>query len=46
VKNAPYNSVVHKIDNSPLDDPELWAITWRSYLKKKRGNKRGGHKRD
>ena len=35
VKNAPYNSVVHKIDNSPMDDPERWAITWRAYLKKR-----------
>jgi glycine dehydrogenase subunit 2 len=34
VKNAPYNSVVHKIDQSTLDDPEKWAITWRAYLKK------------
>ena len=34
VKNAPYNSVVHKIDHSTLDDPEKWAITWRAYLKK------------
>ena len=36
VKNAPYNSVVHKIDHSTLDDPEKWAITWRAYLKKHR----------
>lgn len=36
VKNAPYNSVVHKIDPSTFDDPEKWAITWRSYLKKHR----------
>ncbi len=34
VKNAPYNSVVHKIDHSTLDDPQRWAITWRAYLKK------------
>ncbi|MFC2169015.1 aminomethyl-transferring glycine dehydrogenase subunit GcvPB [Acidobacteriota bacterium] len=34
VKNAPYRSVVHKIDHSSFDDPEKWAITWRSYLKK------------
>lgn len=34
VKNAPYRSVVHKIDHSTLDDPEKWAITWRAYLKK------------
>lgn len=34
VKNAPYNSVVHKIDTASLDDPSKWAITWRAYLKK------------
>ena len=34
VKSAPHNSVVHRIDNSTLDDPEKWAITWRAYLKK------------
>jgi glycine dehydrogenase subunit 2 len=39
VKNAPYNSVVHKIDNSTLDDPEKWAITWRAYLKKHKSQK-------
>ncbi|MGD8522285.1 MAG: aminomethyl-transferring glycine dehydrogenase subunit GcvPB [Desulfobacterales bacterium] len=38
VKNAPHHSVVHKIDNSWLDDPQKWAVTWRAYLKK--------HKRD
>jgi len=40
VKNAPYNSVVHKIDHSTLDDPEKWAITWRAYLKKHRKSDR------
>lgn len=34
VKNAPYRSVVHKIDQSSLDDPQRWAVTWRAYLKK------------
>jgi len=34
VKNAPHNSVVHKIDQSTLDNPGKWAITWRAYLKK------------
>jgi glycine dehydrogenase subunit 2 len=34
VKRAPYNSVVHRIDNSTLDDPDKWAVTWRAYLKK------------
>jgi len=36
VKNAPYNSVVHKIDRpEDFDDPKKWAITWRAYLKKR-----------
>ncbi|MGE5484823.1 MAG: aminomethyl-transferring glycine dehydrogenase subunit GcvPB [Ignavibacteriales bacterium] len=34
VMSAPYNSVVHKIDNAPFDDPRRWAVTWRAYLKK------------
>jgi glycine dehydrogenase subunit 2 len=34
VKGAPYNSVVHRIDPGWFDDPALWAITWRAYLKK------------
>ena len=39
VKSAPFNSVVHKIDNSTLDDPDRWAITWRAYLKKQKRNR-------
>ncbi|MFC1565008.1 aminomethyl-transferring glycine dehydrogenase subunit GcvPB [candidate division KSB1 bacterium] len=34
VKNAPNNSVVHKIDHDWYDDPGKWAVTWRAYLKK------------
>jgi len=34
IRNAPHNSTIHTIDHSPLDDPEQWAMTWRSYLKK------------
>jgi len=34
VKTAPHNSVIHRLDDSWLDDPEKWAITWRAYLKK------------
>lgn len=35
VKNAPYNSTIHVvIDEDWFEDPEKWAITWRSYLKK------------
>ncbi len=39
IKNAPYNSVVHKIDHSTLDDPDRWAITWRAHLKKQKRNR-------
>lgn len=40
VKNAPYNSVVHLIDD-PLafEDPKRWAITWRAFLKKRNSEK-------
>ncbi len=35
VKNAPYNSVVHHIaEHKYLDEPDLWAITWRMYKKR------------
>ncbi len=34
IKTAPHQSVCHQVDGSPSDDPEQWAITWRSYLKK------------
>ena len=34
VKSAPHSSVCHKLDESGMDDPDKWAITWRSYLKK------------
>ena len=36
VKSAPHRSVVHKIDESCLDNPNEWAITWRAYVKKHR----------
>jgi len=37
VKNAPYNSVIHKIeDMSFFEDSEKWAPTWRVYLRKHR----------
>ncbi|HHX51558.1 MAG TPA: aminomethyl-transferring glycine dehydrogenase subunit GcvPB [Clostridia bacterium] len=36
VKNAPWRSSCHKRDNdSSLDDPEKWAVTWRAYLRKR-----------
>jgi len=42
VKGAPYNSCVHQVDHTPLDDPKEWAITWRAYLKKHRKGKTAG----
>jgi len=35
VKNAPYNSVIHKRQNEEYnDDPDKWALTWKAYLRK------------
>lgn len=34
LKTAPHSSVIHQVDESGMDDPNEWAITWRSYLKK------------
>jgi glycine dehydrogenase subunit 2 len=34
VKNAPYNSVVHKVPSPSINEPERIAVTWRQYLKK------------
>ncbi|MCP4722019.1 MAG: aminotransferase class V-fold PLP-dependent enzyme [Desulfobacteraceae bacterium] len=34
IRTAPHSSVCHQVDGSPSDDPDQWAITWRSYLKK------------
>ena len=37
VKTAPHNQVIGKIDPAPLEDPERWAMTWRAYVRKRRG---------
>ena len=34
VKTAPHSSVTHRPGHDTLDDPNKWAVTWRSYLKK------------
>ncbi len=34
IKAAPHASTIHRLDESSFDEPEKWAITWRSYLKK------------
>ena len=36
VKNSPHNSVVHKVDNSNITNPDQIAVTWRQYFKKRR----------
>ena len=33
-EGAPHRSVCHRLDESGMDDPAKWAITWKSYLKK------------
>ena len=40
VKTAPHNQAIHQVDAGPVNDPEKWAMTWRAYLKKKRGIKK------
>jgi glycine dehydrogenase subunit 2 len=37
VRSAPHNQVVHKLGDAPLDDPDVWATTWRAYQRKRAG---------
>ena len=34
IKSAPHRSVCRQLDESGMDDPDKWAVTWRAYLKK------------
>lgn len=34
IKTAPHRSVTHQVDESGMDDPEQWALTWKTYLRK------------
>ncbi len=34
VKSAPHRQPIHQIDTGPLEDPNLWAMTWRAYRRK------------
>jgi glycine dehydrogenase subunit 2 len=34
VLTAPHRSAVHRMEQTPHDDPERWALTWRAYLRK------------
>jgi glycine dehydrogenase subunit 2 len=35
VRSAPHDQVVHKLADTPLDDPDVWATTWRAYQRKR-----------
>jgi glycine dehydrogenase subunit 2 len=35
VRSAPHNQVVHKLAPVALDDPSVWATTWRAYQRKR-----------
>ena len=35
--SAPHRSTVHRNAHAPLDDPARWAVTWRAYRRKIRG---------
>jgi glycine dehydrogenase subunit 2 len=39
VRTAPHNAAISKIDRAPSRDPRRWAMTWRAYLRKARGDK-------
>ncbi len=34
ILDAPHNGIISQIDESYLDDPDKWAMTWRAFLKK------------
>ncbi|MNL89969.1 hypothetical protein D3C87_2206470 [compost metagenome] len=34
VKTSPHNQAIHRMKSAPLEDPQHWAMTWRSYLRK------------
>ena len=37
VRTSPHNQVVHRTADVDLDDPDVWATTWRAYLRKRGG---------
>ena len=34
IKSAPHNSVTHRVDESGMDNPDEWMLSWKTYLKK------------
>ena len=41
VKSAPHNHAIHQLDAESLEDPERWAMTWRSYKRKQAARAKG-----
>ena len=41
VKSAPHNQAIHQLDAESLEDPERWAMTWRSYKRKQATRAKG-----
>jgi glycine dehydrogenase subunit 2 len=37
IHNAPHNSTGHRINHEAFDNPDEWAVTWRAYKRKIRG---------
>ena len=42
VKTAPHNQAIHQLGPDTLDEPENWAMTWRSYRRKKAAKRDAG----
>ena len=38
VKTAPHNQAIHQVNLEALEDPEKWAMTWRSFVKKRKAH--------
>ncbi len=37
VKTAPHNQAIHQVDGSRVNDPAVWATTWRAHQRKTAG---------
>jgi glycine dehydrogenase subunit 2 len=37
VKSAPHNQPIAQVKGAAFEDPALWAMTWRAWLRKRRG---------
>lgn len=36
IRDAPHRSTIHKMNESELDDPKKWAMTWRAAVRKRK----------